>query len=88
MEKNSPIILLVLIVLFMIVCSPKKEKFSDSGLSISDKYCMKLGNVYLRPDQTDPECRSKMVQGLCGKSRRSTVGLRGGNYFTQNGVFI
>lgn len=86
--KNLPIIIILVILVILYFTIPAKEKFSQSGLSLSDADCMKLAEVYYRPTMKDPECRSEYNGRICGKQRRSTIDYRTGNYFTENGHLI
>lgn len=72
----------------MIMFGVASEKFSQSGLSISDRYCDRLVDVYLDPTNNDPEARADYRRRVCGKQRRQTVEARTGNYFFDNGVLV
>lgn len=82
------LLLFLIIMIVVILFSTKNEKFSDSGLAISDRYCQKLADVYYEPQVDCPECRSKFTENICGHKRRNTVTDRNGNYFFDYGVLV
>ena len=86
--KNLPIIITVAILILLAICMPDREKFSMSGLSISDRECSKLTDVYYHPQNNDPKCRSEYLKRFCGKGRRQTIEPRMGNYFMDYGVLV
>lgn len=86
--KNLPILILIAVVIILVMCRPGSEKFSTSGLSISDRECMKLADVYSHPRCNDPECRSDYRRRICGMQRRQTVEPSMGNYWNEYGVLV
>jgi hypothetical protein len=83
-----PILITLLIIVIIVLCAPRNELFSASGLSLSDEDCRKLVDVYYKPTENSPECRDNYMMRICGKQRRSTIDPRTGNYYTQYGVLI
>jgi hypothetical protein len=86
--KNLPIIALIILVAVLYLFLTIREKFSTSGLAISDDYCNKLADVYHMPMLQDQEARDDYKQRICGRSRRYTVDSQTGNYYTENGTLI
>ena len=83
-----PILIVLLIIVIIVLCAPRNELFSASGLSLSDEDCRKLVDVYYKPNEHLPECRNNYMKRICGKQRRNTIDPRTGNYYTQYGVLI
>lgn len=86
--KKLLIILFIAAAVLMLFCAPDREKFSASGMAVSDEYCRKLADVYYRPKIRDIECRDDYFERICGKKRRNTIDFRTGNYFTQSGILV
>jgi len=86
--KNIPLLILLGIIVLMIMCMSDKEKFSQSGLAISDRYCQKLADVYYNPKTTDVNSRFNYRKRICGKQRRNTIDNRMGNYYTDYGILV
>lgn len=86
--NNLLILILVALIAFMYLCKPNTEKFSTSGLAISDRYCDKLVSTYYRPKVTRPKCRDNYGRRVCGKQRRHTIDFKTGNYYTHNGMLV
>jgi len=85
---NTTVWIIIGVILMFLLFSRMNEPFSSSGLAISDADCAKLANVYYRPDVNDPKCRAGYNQEICGKTRRSTITDRTGNYYTMNGQLV
>lgn len=87
---HKKICILVLVAILIIVylywnLAPVKitsEKFSTSGLPMSDIDCEKLATVYGYP--RTPENLNK----ICGMQRRKNVYNNTGNYYTINGKLL
>ena len=84
MKNNTIILLLVIIVIVMYLFVPKQEKFSISGLNMSDRYCDKLSTVYYKPRFGKNLGNDK----ICGRVRRDSIGYDTGNYFTEGGQLV
>jgi len=77
------IFVLTLVTMFFI---GTKEKFSSSGLGMSNVYCNKLAYTYHQPKNDDMKCRMKHMDRICGGVRRDTVHKPTGNYYTVGGL--
>jgi len=86
--KNLPIIIIVLLVIALGLILRVRETFSTSGLTISDRYCTKLADVYHKPMLVDEEMRDDYKNRICGPSRRVMIDNQTGNYYTQNGILV
>jgi hypothetical protein len=87
MFKDKPLLVLVLLIVVLYLFK-NKEPFSTSGLTISDRYCTKLADVYHRPEVNCPHCRDCYRKKICGKCRRHTINFNTGNYFTEGGELV
>ena len=87
MKNWNIILLLVIIVAAIYFFAPKQEKFSTSGLNMSDRYCEKLGTVYYKP-RMGHQYKKNNVDKICGRDRRNTIGYDTGNYFTEGGQLV
>lgn len=83
-----PIIVAILLFFMLYYSTSKREKFSKSGMSISDRKCMELADVYYRPTDTDPINRNLYRREICSPLRRETVNFPTGNYFTERGELV
>lgn len=86
--KNLAILIIIAVVILMILYRRRSEKFSTSGLSISDLECMKWTDVYVDPRNNDPTNRSDYRRRVCGMQRRQTVEPKTGNYWMEYGVLV
>nr|QBK88745.1 MAG: hypothetical protein LCMiAC01_04270 [Mimivirus LCMiAC01] len=84
--QNIIIIIVVILLVIIFFYRPFQEKFSTSGLAISDRYCEMLGEIYMDPSVTDLEY--KYMNKLCGARRRKTIDFKTGNYYTINGMLV
>jgi hypothetical protein len=82
------IVCIILIILLVVLFWPSTEKFSSSGLAVSDKYCVKLADVYYRPQDRNPMCRKEYPSRLCAKPGKFIIDDQTGNYYTSNNVLI
>ena len=87
MKNNNIILLLVIIVIMMYFFAPRPEKFSTSGLNMSDRYCDKLSTVYYKP-RAGYKNGKIFKNKVCGRERRNTIGYDTGNYFTEYGQLV
>ena len=78
------IIALSVIIAILILFSPRSEYFSSSGLSISNKECDRLADVYYRPRVHSKSCRQNFKNRICGQVRRDHLDYATGNYETNN----
>lgn len=85
---NNALLIFLLVIIIIILCMPRDEYFSASGLSMSDFDCRKLADVYYRPKVTSPKCRNNYRERICGHMRRNTIDPWTGNYFTDYGTLI
>lgn len=85
---NNLVIIVVAILVMFFLFSPQMEKFSASGLAVSDQYCTKLANTYYRPKTSGPFCRDVYTDRICGRRRRNRVNYDTGNYFTQGDILV
>ena len=60
----------------------RQEKFSTSGLPMSDIDCEKLATVYGYPHNAEN------INKICGIQRRKNVYNNTGNYYTINGKLL
>lgn len=88
MEFKTVIIFLSVLIALSILFNKSKEYFSSSGLSISDRYCQQLADVYYRPKDRRPDCRKEYKNRICGSMRRNTIDYNTGNYERLDGVVI
>ena len=86
LNNINPLILIIAVVVILYVMTSLFEPFSDSGMPISNEYCVKLADVYYRP--SDSENRDDYRNRICGNVRRHSVDPETGNYFTENGIII
>lgn len=86
--NNLLILVLVSVLAFMYICRPSTEKFSTSGLAISDRYCDRLASTYYKPKVHCPKCKDHYGRRICGKQRRNTIDFKTGNYYTKNGMLV
>ncbi len=87
MKNRDIVVLLIIIVVVMYFFIPKQEKFSTSGLNMSDRYCGKLSTVYYKPRMGNQN-EKKHMNKICGYDRRNTIGYDTGNYFTEGGQLV
>jgi hypothetical protein len=78
------IVLICVYLYWEAITAPKShdEKFSTSGLPISDIDCEKLATVYKYPKN------AKNINKICAKDRRKNVYNNTGNYYTVNGNLV
>jgi len=81
-------ILLIIIYIYTVFFKAKKEKFSNSGMAISNQYCDKLAHVYHKPEVNDIEYKNKSREQIYGGVRRHTLDYETGNYFAKNNMLI
>ena len=64
-----------------------KEKFTNSGLNMSNRRCMELAEYY-HPRKYSSK-RQKMLNAtrICGYPRRYSIDERTGNYFNSYGAY-
>lgn len=74
------IAIVVAVVIYLIYTKMMKEKFSSSGMSLSDEECKKLAEVYNRPDIEGQTCRDNYEKRICGKDRKGMIDRETGNY--------
>lgn len=88
--NNTVLLILAIVIIFFIMRNTNFlfERFSSSGLAISDRYCTRLADVYYHPQVKCPTCRDNYLERICGKKRRHTVDEKTGNYFTQYGKLV
>jgi hypothetical protein len=86
--KNLAILILIGVVILMILFRSRSEKFSTSGLSLSDLECLKYTDIYIDPKNNNQEARDDYRRRVCGKQRRQTVDSRTGNYWMENGTLV
>ena len=85
---KNVIIGLSLLIALIILFGKTNEYFSSSGLSISNRYCQQLADVYYRPEIKSPDCRNEYRNRICGKIRRDTIDYSTGNYERLDGVML
>lgn len=83
-----PIIVAILLFFVLYYSTSKREKFSKSGMAISDRKCMELADVYYRPQDNDPNNRNQYRREICSPQRRETINFPTGNYFTEHGELV
>jgi hypothetical protein len=86
--KNLPILIVIALFLSMWFVATQIEMFSSSGLSMSNRYCNRLTDIYFRPDVADAELRESAHNRICGCGRRNSIDREVGNYYTVDGVLI
>jgi len=77
-ENIGLILIFILLIIVGLHFHNMREKFSTSGLALSDIDCEKLAMIYNPQD----------IDGICGQQRRSTVTYKNGNYYTVDGYLI
>ena len=82
------IYILIAIILVVYFMSPMLEKFSLSGLSISDEHCDKLADIYYKPCVSNPVCRDVGKKKICSYDRRHNINWDTGNYYTDYGMLV
>lgn len=83
-----PIIVAILLFFVLYYSMSKRENFSKSGLSISDRKCLELADVYYRPTDNNPVNRNLYRREICSPQRRESVNFPTGNYFTEHGELV
>jgi hypothetical protein len=83
-----PIIVAILLFFVLYYSVQKHENFSKSGMSISDRKCMELADVYYKPTDNNPKNRNQYRREICSPLRRKTVNFPTGNYFTEHGELV
>lgn len=87
--ENVLILLLVIALCLLSWCATTQvEKFSSSGLAISNDYCDRLAYSYWRPPINDPTIREAARVNICDKRRRQTIHRPTGNYYTVDGALL
>ena len=77
---NDTAILVIIVIIFLMYSFwPFFERFSTSGLGISDRYCDKLGTIYQKGDN---------MERICGYKRRNIIDYSTGNYYTEGGILV
>jgi len=82
------LLVILLVILLYVLFNTFTERFSQSGLGLSDRDCSRLVDVYFRPNDNQPQCRNNYNERICGLNRRNTVDPFTGNYFTINGMLV
>ena len=84
--KLCNIVLIIALIIFMLYFfTPEQEKFSTSGLNMSDEYCEKLAAVYYKPRV---DLSADYMNKICGYDRRHSIDFNTGNYFTEYGQLV
>lgn len=88
--ENHHMIVCVAFIIILVLCMfmTVKERFSTSGLAISDDDCDRLAEIYYRPFDNNDFRRSIYAKSLCGRTRRNSIDGLNGNYYTVNGMLI
>ena len=83
-----PTIIVIVVIIAILykfnLLSTNSERFSSSGLAISNDYCGQLTDVYAYPHNTHPIVRGDLRRRICGPVRRDIVDKQTGNYLTIN----
>lgn len=86
--SNLLLFSVIILIVFLCMLLTMNEKFSSSGLTISDDYCRKMADVYYKPKDMSLKNRDLYNKLICDDVRRELIEDKTGNYFTVNGVLV
>ena len=85
-QSPIPFILFVVVGIILFCKLYKKEKFTDSGLNMSDRRCMEMVGYY-KPYDNNPENRVNYENRICSPLRKKIIDEQTGNYFNSYGGY-